>query len=279
VAAGKFFLGGGSGGEANPQVAPASSDSSAASSTTAGSSGTATASSATAATPAITTTGSSPPTTADTTTSQVSDPAQFVRNGDRGRSQVALTFHGAGDPALTDAMVAALRRASAPVTVFAVGSWLEENPSVATRLLSAGHELANHTYTHPALGRSSSAEVVDEIARCRAVLARTGGAEALRWFRPSGIEIPTDTILARAAQQGYGTVVGYDVDSLDFEDPGADAVVANVEAALRPGSIVSLHLGHQDTVTAMPRLLALLDRRGLRPVTVSTLLNGSRGPS
>jgi peptidoglycan/xylan/chitin deacetylase (PgdA/CDA1 family) len=172
-------------------------------------------------------------------------------------------------------MIAALRPASAPVTVFAVGSWLDENPRVAGRLLDAGHELANHTYSHPALGRSSAAEVADEIARCRDVLARAAGPQALRWFRPSGIEIPTDTILTKAGEQGYATVVGYDVDSLDFEDPGVDAVVANVEAGLQPGSIVSLHFGHADTVTAMPRVLALLDRSGLRPVTVSTLLTGA----
>lgn len=257
--AGKIFLDSGGSGGAKPQVATPSSLTSDGGASAPGSSTTATASTTSA-------------TTAAPTTSQVNGPAQFVRNGDRGKLQVALTFHGAGEPALTDAMLAVLRKASTPVTVFAVGQWLDENPSVAARLIADGHELANHTYTHPALGRSTADEVVDEITRCRAVLARQGGAAALRWFRPSGIEIPTDTILARAAQQGYGTVVGYDVDSLDFEDPGADSVVANVEAGLRPGSIVSLHLGHQDTVTAMPRLLALLEQKGLRPVTVSTLL-------
>jgi peptidoglycan/xylan/chitin deacetylase (PgdA/CDA1 family) len=66
--------------------------------------------------------------------------------------------------------------------------------------------------------------------------------------------------------------VSYDVDSLDWTDPGRDAVVQRVLAGVRPGSIVSLHLGHAGTVAALPRILAGLDARGLRPVTLSRLV-------
>jgi peptidoglycan/xylan/chitin deacetylase (PgdA/CDA1 family) len=62
------------------------------------------------------------------------------------------------------------------------------------------------------------------------------------------------------------------VDSLDFQDPGAEVVVRNVLRGARGGSIVSMHLGHPGTVTAMPALLDGLRKRGLRAVTVSTLL-------
>jgi len=66
-------------------------------------------------------------------------------------------------------------------------------------------------------------------------------------------------------------VVSYDVDSLDFTDPGAATVRSKVATATG-GSIVSMHFGHQDTVTALPEVLADLAARGLTPVTVSTLL-------
>ena len=60
--------------------------------------------------------------------------------------------------------------------------------------------------------------------------------------------------------------MSYDVDSLDYTDPGPDAVVATVLGSVRPGSIVSLHLGHPGTVTALPAILRGLAGRGLRPV-------------
>jgi peptidoglycan/xylan/chitin deacetylase (PgdA/CDA1 family) len=66
--------------------------------------------------------------------------------------------------------------------------------------------------------------------------------------------------------------VSYDVDSLDYTDPGPDAIVSAVLGPARPGSIISLHLGHPGTVTAMPAILRGLASRGLRPVTLTELL-------
>jgi peptidoglycan/xylan/chitin deacetylase (PgdA/CDA1 family) len=66
--------------------------------------------------------------------------------------------------------------------------------------------------------------------------------------------------------------VSYDVDSLDYTDPGPDAVVTTVLGLARRGSIISLHLGHPGTVTAMPAILHGLARRRLRPVTLTELL-------
>jgi peptidoglycan/xylan/chitin deacetylase (PgdA/CDA1 family) len=66
--------------------------------------------------------------------------------------------------------------------------------------------------------------------------------------------------------------VSYDVDSLDYTDPGPDAVVANVLGSVRRGSIVSMHLGHPGTVTAMPAILHGLAKRRLRSVTLTELL-------
>jgi peptidoglycan/xylan/chitin deacetylase (PgdA/CDA1 family) len=198
-------------------------------------------------------------------------PAAFVGHGPRAGTAVALTFHGSGDPALTAAMLDATRRLALPITVFAVGRWLEQHPDLSGRILAAGHELANHTYTHPALGRLGAAAVAAEITRCRDVLAGQTGSGG-RWFRPSGIDVPTQLMLDQAGLAGYRTVVGYDVDPHDYQDPGPAAVGQRVAAGLRPGSIVSLHLGHAGTVSAMDAIAAAVRERGLRAVTVGQLL-------
>ncbi len=75
-----------------------------------------------------------------------------------------------------------------------------------------------------------------------------------------------------ATRAGYGTVLGFDVDPLDYRDPGAATVEARTLAGVRSGSIVSLHFGHPETIAALPRILDGIDARGLRPVTASRLL-------
>jgi peptidoglycan/xylan/chitin deacetylase (PgdA/CDA1 family) len=93
------------------------------------------------------------------------------------------------------------------------------------------------------------------------------------WFRPSQTQHSTATIQAQAAKVGYRTCLSYDVDSLDYTDPGPDAIVRNTLSAVGNGSIVSLHFGHPGTVTAMPALLDGLRQRGLRPVTMTEMLS------
>ncbi|HMA46548.1 MAG TPA: polysaccharide deacetylase family protein, partial [Frankiaceae bacterium] len=71
-------------------------------------------------------------------------PATEVVHGPRDRPQVALTFHGSGDPALARRLLSEVERAGARVTVFAVGQWLDAHPELARRVLDGGHGLANH---------------------------------------------------------------------------------------------------------------------------------------
>jgi hypothetical protein len=80
-------------------------------------------------------------------------------------------------------------------------------------------------------------------------------------------------VRTQAANVGYHSCLSYDVDSLDFQDPGPHAVIHNVLHGVRGGSIVSMHFGHPGTAIAMPALLDELRRRGLRAVTVSSMLS------
>jgi peptidoglycan/xylan/chitin deacetylase (PgdA/CDA1 family) len=191
--------------------------------------------------------------------------------GPRDQPRVALTFHGSGDPGLTDAALAVLRSHRARVTVLAVGRWLAADPGLAARITADGHELGNHTYSHPTLPDLGEAAARAEIERCRDVLLRITGSPGA-WFRPSGTPHATPLIRRLAVAAGYRTCLSYDVDPGDYADPGAAVVRRRVAEAVRPGSIVSLHLGHRGTVAALPGILTDLRARGLSPVTVSGLV-------
>lgn len=204
-------------------------------------------------------------------TPQSTGPAAEVGHGPRDKPLVALTFHGAGDRALGRALLKELADAQVTVTVLAVGTWLDEQPDTARAVLDGGHELGNHTWHHQPMrqlgAKQAYAEVVGCAERLRAV---TGSAQ--RWFRASGTQHTTPTIRAAAGRAGYGTCLSYDVDSLDWQDPSAATVERAVLGNVQNGSVVSLHLGHRVTLTALPAILSGLSRQGLRPVTVSELL-------
>lgn len=194
-----------------------------------------------------------------------------VVHGPRGRRQVALTFHGAGDPAMARRLLSVVASAGARITVLAVGTWLDAQPEMARLILDGGHELGNHTQNHGDISAMSPRAAHAEIAQCAERLRTLTGSIGT-WFRPSRTPHANGMIRAQAAGVGYRRCLSYDVDSLDFQDPGPDTVVRNVLRGVRGGSIVSMHFGHPGTVTAMPALLDALGGRDLRAVTVSTLL-------
>ncbi|MFF7239523.1 polysaccharide deacetylase family protein [Streptomyces collinus] len=198
-------------------------------------------------------------------------PAQ-ITHGPRTRPQVALTFHGQGDPHIAESLLSTAEQHGARLTVLAVGTWLDEHPALARRVLDGGHDLGNHTQRHVAVNAMAEAEARREITDCAERLKRLTGSIGT-WFRPSRSPTASPLVAGLARAAGYPHVLSYDVDSLDYTRPGADAITRKVMAEVRAGSVVSLHFGYPDTVAALPAVLHELDRRRLRAVTTTELLS------
>ncbi|HUP72257.1 MAG TPA: polysaccharide deacetylase family protein [Acidimicrobiales bacterium] len=201
-------------------------------------------------------------------------PSLFVARATTARNEVALTFHTDGDVRIAQRLLDGLA-GRAQITCFIVGSWLDANPTWARKLLDAGHELANHTYTHPTFATLSRPAMAAEITRCRDLLVKLTGNGG-RFFRPSGTDDglarPAAPILEEAGAAGYDYVLGWDVEPFDYKDPGGVAVRTRVLEAAKPGSIVSLHFGHSGTADAIGAMLDGFDRQGIEAVTVSALM-------
>ncbi|MDQ0993160.1 polysaccharide deacetylase family protein [Streptomyces sp. V3I7] len=198
-------------------------------------------------------------------------PGQLT-HGPRDRPRLALTFHGQGDPALARELLTTVEKRGARITVLAVGTWLDEHPDLAHRILDGGHDLGNHTQRHIAVNTLAEADARTEITACADRLKRLTGSIGT-WFRPSRAPTASPLVARLAHAAGYPHVLSYDVDSLDYTRPGAPAVTRKVLAEARGGSVVSLHFGYPDTVAALPAVLNELDRRGLRAVTTTELLS------
>jgi peptidoglycan/xylan/chitin deacetylase (PgdA/CDA1 family) len=195
-----------------------------------------------------------------------------VDHATTGRAQVALTFHGDGDPHLTQALLKEAEANQARLTVLAVGRWLGAHPELARRVLDGGHELGNHTENHVDISRLAPAAAFAEIEACATRLTKLTGSPGV-WFRPSQTQHANPMLIDQAHRAGYRTVLSYDVDPLDYQDPSASAIANRLLAAVHPGAVVSLHLGHPHTVAALPAVLDGLKSRGLAAVTASELFS------
>jgi len=194
-----------------------------------------------------------------------------IQHGPRDVKKVALTFHGAGAPDYADPLLKLFKESNTKISVFAVGTWLVSEPSVASRIVGDGHDLGNHTMTHTQMKTISVKRVDLEITGCANELTKLIGNHGA-WFRPSGTQFSTSTIRKAAVKYGYGQCISYEVDSEDFKDVSKSKMVSNVMNNVKNGSIISMHFGHKVTLDAMPTILDKLHAQGLTPVTLTELL-------
>jgi peptidoglycan/xylan/chitin deacetylase (PgdA/CDA1 family) len=196
---------------------------------------------------------------------------EFVR-GNPSVPVIAITFDAGAESGPTDAMLKALAERGLRSTFFLTGRWAEQNPDLVRRIAAEGHEIANHTYTHPDLRTLSDARVAEEISRTEALLVELTGQPVRPWFRfPFGArDARTNAAIARL---GYYSIY-WTLDSLDSLPPPKtpqflhDRIVNNSVN----GSIILVHVGSAPTAAALPRILDSLQARGFRLVTVSELL-------
>jgi peptidoglycan-N-acetylglucosamine deacetylase len=212
-----------------------------------------------------------------------------VRRGGDVSGLVALTFDDGPDPTWTPRILDILKQENVQASFFIIGQNGQSNPDLVRRIVDEGHDIGNHTFTHPNLGEIPGRVTEMELnATQRLIEAVTGRSTVL--FRPPyfGDAEPTtpDEVepVVRAERLGYLTV-GLRVDPDDWMLPGTDQIVKQTIEGVtssdpdRRGQIVLLHDGggsRAQTVEALPQLIHELRALGYRFVTVSELMGLTR---
>jgi|GEM_PF-1397111 len=208
---------------------------------------------------------------------ELPSPPEIVTGVPAGSRRVALTFDCGWIFEPVPSLLSVLDRYDLEVTFFPRGKWLEDHPDLVGDIVAGGHEIGSHSYTHPHLTKMSSAQIDDEIRLAKEALVRVAGPEAfVPLYRPPYGE-HSATVSDAVARYGYGWVVMWQVDSLDWQEPGVDAIVERVLSRVRDGGIVLMHVGTMQTVQALPRIIDELHARGYDIVQVSELLGIGRG--
>lgn len=193
-------------------------------------------------------------------------------------SVVAITFDDGPFPGATGRILAALDSAGVRATFFLVGDAMERNPAEARAIADAGHEIGNHSFTHRMMVGMSAGAIRAELERTDELIRALGYAGEIHFRSPYGKKlVALPWVLSRTGRRN----IFWDVEPESYPGIARDSarIVEHVVERTRPGSIILMHVmtrHHEPSLEAVPQILAELEARGYRFVTVSELL-GERG--
>jgi peptidoglycan/xylan/chitin deacetylase (PgdA/CDA1 family) len=183
---------------------------------------------------------------------------------------IALTFDDGPNDTLTPRLLDLLAARHLKATFFVVGQNAADHPDILRRAVREGHEIANHSWSHPNLGKMSDEAVRRELQKTDDAISAAIGK------RPTLMRPPYGSITAHQKRWihdefGYRIII-WDVDPLDWKRPGPAVVTSRILKETRAGSIVLAHDIHPPTIEAMPATFEQLQKKGFKSVTVTELL-------
>src|SRR6266487_6909214 len=183
---------------------------------------------------------------------------------------IALTFDDGPSATLTPKLLDLLAAHHIKATFFVIGENVAEHREIVERAAREGHEIANHSWSHPNFGKMSDEGVRRQLTRTDDAIKNATGV------RPTLLRPPYGSITARQKRWihdefGYQIIL-WDVDPYDWKRPGPSVVCNRILKETRPGSIVLSHDIHPGTIEAMPSTVDQLQAKGFKFVTVSELI-------
>ena len=183
---------------------------------------------------------------------------------------VAITFDDGPHPRNTPKLLKMLADRNIKATFFVIGEVAAEHPEILELIAKQGHEIGNHSWSHPVLSKKSAEFVHEELRKTDDVIRQVTGTRPTLFRPPYGAFTEAQDRTARD-EFGY-TVVLWSVDPLDWKKPGSSVVTERIVSRTGNGSIVLAHDIHSGTVAAMPATLDRLLAKGYQFVTVSELM-------
>jgi probable sporulation protein (polysaccharide deacetylase family) len=169
-------------------------------------------------------------------------------------------------------MLAALKKHQVKASFFLEGRWVKNNPELAKMIVSAGHEVGNHSYTHPDMKRISAAQTRDQLLKTNEVIEAATGKKSI-WFAPPSGSYRDETVTI-AAEFKMKTVM-WTVDTIDWQKPSPNQLINRVISKISNGSMVLMH-PTESTAKSLDTLITLIEEKGLKLGTVSDLMSEER---
>ncbi|BAZ17452.1 polysaccharide deacetylase [Calothrix sp. NIES-4071] len=214
-------------------------------------------------------------------------PSSYVitRWGGGSKNKIALTFDDGPDPRFTPGILDTLKRYKAKATFFVIGLNANNNSDLLHRLINEGHEIGNHTFTHPNIAITPHKQLKLELNATERLLEGQIGIKTLLFRPPYAEDVEPETPdqvapLQYTGRLGYYTI-GMQIDPNDWQAPGVNKIVDSIieQATSGIGNVVLLHDSGGDrsqTVAALPKIIEELRKRNFELVTISELIGLKR---
>lgn len=183
---------------------------------------------------------------------------------------VAMTFDDGPHPTLTPMLLDMLKARGLRATFYLIGNRVVTWPDIVKRMADEGHEIGNHSWSHPNLAQRSNASVLREIDRTSEAIFKVTGRPPVTFRPPYGAFTQRQRIMLHA-QRKLPTIL-WSVDPQDWRRPGASVITRRILSHSRPGSIILTHDIQSGTVRAMPQTLDGLTARGMKLGTLSQMV-------
>ena len=204
-------------------------------------------------------------------------PEIFFLQGPTDQKRVALTFDDGPDPRFSNDVLDVLKQYNVPATFFVLGSKAVANPEIVKRMQNEGHVIGNHTYAHPNLVKESDLGTLErEVTRTEDALNDIIGYRTKLFRPPYGFLY--NELVEKLREMNY-YVIGWSVDSLDWQEDPPEVITSNVVDNIQPGAIILMHDGAEpggdrtNTIESLHQIIPKLQEQGYEFVTVPELLN------
>jgi len=169
-------------------------------------------------------------------------------------------------------MLSTLKKYNVHASFFLEGRWVHNNPELAKMIIDAGHEIGNHSYTHPKMEEISTEKTREEIKKTNEVIQAITD-KPVQWFAPPSGGFRDETVKI-AAEENLGTVL-WTVDTVDWKKPTSAQLLHRVMSKVDNGSMILMH-PTAVTAASLEQLIIQLQQRNLQISTVSELLSTER---
>lgn len=183
--------------------------------------------------------------------------------------KACLTFDAAWGNEDTQQLIDILGKYNVKATFFVVGEWVDKYPESVKALHDAGHEIMNHSANHAHFTKLSADQIIADITTCNNKIAKVTGVTPTL-FRPPYGDYNDRVVHTVGSMNMYP--IQWSVDSLDWKNPGSDAIVKRVLSKTEPGSIVLFHNAAPHTPGALPAIIENLQSKGYNLIRVSDLI-------
>ena len=205
--------------------------------------------------------------------------SQIIYQGSTSNKVVALTFDDGSDGYNIQSILNTLSANNIKATFFLTGQGAENHPQAIKNIVSAGHDIGNHSYNHPDFTTVATTEMTNQLTRTETIITNLTGKSTKPFFRaPFGSY--NSTVLQTVGNAGYTYTFQWTIDSLDWTGNSATDIYNRVINNIVPGAIVLMHTGYgaNGTTAALPNIINQLRAMGYSFVTLSQLMNTTSTP-